>query len=49
MNKEVRKGVRLTPILAKALAEHADKIDRSESWIINEALKSYLSPKPLKP
>lgn len=45
MSKDARKGARLTPELAKALALYAAKIDRSESWIINEAIKSYL-PKP---
>ena len=46
---EARKGARLSPELARALEDKAVKLDRSESWVITEALKAYLFPKPRLP
>lgn len=39
-------NARVTPELKEALAERATKDDRSESYIIGEALKAYLLGKP---
>lgn len=49
MTKTARKGTRMPPELAKALEACAKRQDRTESWIINEALRAYLFPKPRMP
>lgn len=50
MTKSDRIAVRVTPELRKALAETANREDRTMSQVIDRAIRAYLSiPKPNLP
>lgn len=42
-------NARVSDTVKEALKLKAKELDRSESWIINEALRAYLFPKPRMP
>jgi len=48
MTKSKRLNTRITPELKEALQDHADFHERSESWVVEQALKRYLGMTPIR-
>lgn len=44
MSKDKRLNTRITADLKQKLADRAAATERSESWIVEQALKQYLGP-----